>query len=63
MPGPCLTPHSRRSTIQQNLNNGNVALEIACIHIGLREFVRRDRGIPLCGFQTTPDSVPLCLSL
>jgi hypothetical protein len=53
----CLAPAScptlDRSTIHQNLNHGNIALEIACIHVGLRKFVRCDRGIPLCGFQAT----------
>jgi hypothetical protein len=42
-----------RSTIEQHLDHGNVAFEIACVHIGLRQFVRRNGGIPLRGLETS----------
>ena len=37
--------------VQQNLNHGNIALEVACIDIGLCQSVGRDRRIPLRGCQ------------
>src|SRR5271168_3577381 len=36
-----------RGTIEQNLDDCDVPLEVACVDVGLREFVGRDRGIPL----------------
>jgi len=36
-----------RRTIKQNLDDRDIALEVACVDVGLREFVGRDRGIPL----------------
>lgn len=42
-----------RGPVQQNLNHGNIALEVTGIHIRLGEFVRRDRGIPLRRLKAT----------
>ena len=36
-----------RGTIEQNLDDGDVAFELTRINVSLRKFIGRDRGIPL----------------